>query len=141
MDQDQLSIIDNPDPQDVRFLDDSLYQFNVSQTGITDARLLTIFLRDDTTTIMAGLYGWTWGGCCEVKTLWVHETWRKRGIGTRLITAAEEEARKRGATQIVLDTHSFQAPDFYRRLGFEIVGVLDDYPQGHQKIFLRKRLS
>lgn len=141
MDQDQLSIIDNPDPQDVQFLDNSLAQFNVSQTGITDARLLTIFLRDDNGTIMAGLYGWTWGGCCEVRTLWVHETWRKRGIGTRLITAAEEEARKRGASQIVLDTHSFQAPDFYRRLGFEIVGVLDDYPQGHQKIFLRKRLS
>ena len=140
MDQDQLSIIDNPDPQDVQFLDNSLAQFNVSQTGITDARLLTIFLRDDNGTIMAGLYGWTWGGCCEVKTLWVHETWRKRGIGTRLITAAEEEARKRGASQIVLDTHSFEAPDFYRRLGFEVVGVLDDYPQGYQKIFLRKRL-
>jgi GNAT superfamily N-acetyltransferase len=137
----RLSILDTPDRHDVQFLDDRLYEYNVSRTGIADGRLLAIILRDRHNDIIAGLYGWTWGRCCEVKTLWVHEQWRGQGLGTRLMTAAEDEARTRGAAQIVLSTHSFQAPDFYRRLGFESVGHIEDYPVGYQNVFLRKRLQ
>jgi hypothetical protein len=41
---------------------------------------------------------------------------------------------------MVLTTLSFQAPDFYRHLDFEPVGYNEGYPEGHQNIFLRKRL-
>jgi GNAT superfamily N-acetyltransferase len=138
---DPLSIQENPDWQDVHFLDDRLYEYNAAQTGISDGRLLAIFLRNPQNEIIAGLYGWTWGGCCEVDKLWVHADWRGKGLGTRLMTAAEEEARQRGATQMVLSTHSFQAPNFYFRLGFERIGCFEDYPAGHQNIFFRKRLK
>ena len=137
----RLSILDTPDWQDVRFLDDRIYEFNVERTGISDGRLLAIFLRDTHNDIIAGLYGWTWGQCCEVKTLWVHKEWRGKGLGTRLMNAAEDEARLRGATQMVLSTHSFQAPGFYHRLGFETIGYNQDYPAGHQNIHMRKRLE
>jgi ribosomal protein S18 acetylase RimI-like enzyme len=53
---------------------------------------------------------------------------------------AEREARKRGASRMLLETHSFQAPDFYRRLGFRIVGAFTGYPRGHRQLFLQKRL-
>ena len=136
-----LVVVDSPDRSDVQFLEDRLDEFNLSQSGITDVQLLGIFIRDDRNEIVAGLYGWTWGSCCEVKTLWVHEQYRGLGWGTRLMTVAEAEARARGARQMVLSTHSFQAPDFYRRLGFEPILYIDEYPRGHQGIFLRKGLN
>jgi GNAT superfamily N-acetyltransferase len=137
---DSLEISDTVDHKDVQFLDDRIYEFNASQTGISDATLLSIILRDDERNIYAGLYGWTWGQCCEVRILWVDEQRRGAGLGMRLMMAAEAEARARGATQMVLSTHSFQAPDFYRRLGFVPVGHIDNYPVGHQSIFLCKPL-
>jgi GNAT superfamily N-acetyltransferase len=135
-----LAVLETPDGHDVRFLEDRIDEYNLATTGITDVRLLAIILRDPDGSITAGLYGWTWGRCCEVKTLWVHQRRRGQGLGTRLMAAAEAEAHRRGAAQIVLSTHSFQAPDFYRRLGFEPVGQVEDYPVGHRSIYLRKRL-
>ncbi len=140
MHAERFSITESPDPRDVKFLEDRIDAFNLSTTGITDVRLLAIFLRGVDHEIVAGLHGWTWGGCCEVKTLWIHESMRGRGLGTRLMRSAEAEARRRGATQMVLSTHSFQAPDFYRRLGFEIIARVEEYPRGHQSIALRKPL-
>jgi GNAT superfamily N-acetyltransferase len=133
----------HPAPEDVQFLEDQIVAFNIATTGIRPAEdvLLASFVRDPTGVIRGGIFGWTWGGCCEIRSLWVDAAWRGRGIGHGLLAAAEQEARRRGCFQVVLDTHSFQAPVFYQRCGYEIVGRVDDYPQGYQKYLLRKRLG
>jgi hypothetical protein len=38
-------------------------------------------------------------------------------------------------------TFSFQAPEFYRKHGFEVVATIDDDPRGHQNLLMRKRLA
>jgi ribosomal protein S18 acetylase RimI-like enzyme len=133
-------IENEPDPKDVQFLDDQIIAFNFAATDITDGELLAIFLRNGQNKIMAGIYGWTWGGVCEIRYLWVHEDWRGKGIGRELLTQAEAEAVRRGCSQIVLSSHSFQAPGFYTKLGYKIIGAHQNYPKGHQAYFMEKKL-
>lgn len=129
-----------PRPEDIRFLEDRLYDDNVERTGLSDGQWLSIFVRDDDGVIAAGLHGWTWGGGCRVQTLWVRSDLRRHGYGTRLLAAAEQEARARGCDRLLLDTFSFQAPLFYQKHGYEIVGVDDDVLSDHKLYRLKKRL-
>src|SRR5580765_2481217 len=101
------------------FLADRIYEFNVQATGYADGRLLAATIQDDAGDIIAGINGHTWGGCCEITHVWVHEQYRGQGLGRALLHAAESEAMRRGCEQVVLITHSFQAPTFYEHLGYD----------------------
>lgn len=118
-----------------------LYRFNVEATGTDDGRLLVVTVRDDTGAMVAGLFGWTWGGTCFVDLLHVAEEHRGAGLGSRLLAAAEDEGARRGCGQVVLATHSFQAPDFYRARGYREHGRVEDYPRGYAQVHLVKPLA
>jgi GNAT superfamily N-acetyltransferase len=136
-----LDVRDEAAPEHLQFLEEQINEFNFATTGIRDARGLVILLRDADCTIYAGLSGHTWGGVAEIRFLWVDEPKRHTGIGSRLLRAAEDEARARGCRKIVLSTHSFQAPDFYSKHGYIVSGEFSAYPRGHRSIFLEKLLS
>ena len=136
----ELSVV-VPTPDEVQYLEDRIYEFNSAETGITDGEWLAVFVRDETGRIVAGISGATWGGCLEIRQLWVETSRRSQGVGTRLLEAAEQEGRRRGCTQMILMTFSFQAPAFYAKHGFEVVATLDDHPRGHRNLLLRKRLD
>jgi GNAT superfamily N-acetyltransferase len=136
-----LEVCDEASPEDLQLFEEQINEFNFATTGILDARGLVIVLRDTDRRIYAGLTGHTWGGVAEVRFLWVDEPRRHTGIGSRLLRAAESEARARGCRKIVLSTHSFQAPDFYGKRGYSVAGEFSEYPRGHRSIFLEKILS
>ena len=136
----ELIISSEPAPSEVQYLEDRIYEFNVAATGIGDGEWLAIFVRDDDDRIVAGICGNTWGGTAEIRQFWVEETRRKQGLGTKLLQAAEREARRRRCRQMILMTFSFQAPSFYARHGFEVIASVDDHPHGHTNMLLRKRL-
>jgi GNAT superfamily N-acetyltransferase len=65
---------------------------------------------------------------------------RRHGYGTRLLAAAEAEARARGCNRILLETFAFQAPLFYQKHGYEIVGIDNDTLAEHKQYRLKKLL-
>jgi GNAT superfamily N-acetyltransferase len=141
MTQPPLFVEDQPAPGDLRFLEDQIIQHNYAQTGADDGRALAIFLRGDPDEIIAGLSGYTWAGMCEIEFLWVRPDLQDQGLGRRLLHAAEQEARQRGCSIIILGSYSFQAPDFYRKNGYKLVGQVDDCPPKHSNYYFKKNLA
>ena len=137
----ELTIEDDPSAGSVRALEDGLYRYNVQQTGRDDGQWLGVFLRDADGQIVAGLNGWTWAGWLRIANFWIREDLRRQRRGSALLKAAEKEAATRGCTRAILDTFSFQAPDFYQKLGYRVVAALEDFPAGHKHYTLVKRLT
>ncbi len=138
---DELRLEDEPRLEDVAALDDRLYRHNIMATGCDNGRWLAIFVRDGAGEVMAGLHGWTWGRTGFVRTLWVREDLRGRGLGARLLGKAEQEAARRGCREMQLDTHNYQAPGFYRREGYQQIGELPGWPgEEATRVFFRKAL-
>lgn len=135
-----LLVTDQPSDRDVGELDEAINAFNLATTGIADARWLSLLLRDDAGALYAGLHGYSWGGYCEIRLLWVEEPQRGRGLGSALLAAAEAEAIDRGCDRIVLTTHSFQARDFYARRGFHCAADIPDCPRGHSHLTMLKHI-
>jgi hypothetical protein len=53
----------------------------------------------------------------------------------------EAAALEKGCRLIFLDSFSFQAPEFYKKNGFEVFGKIEDHPKGYDQYFLIKRLE
>jgi GNAT superfamily N-acetyltransferase len=107
----------------------------------TDYEPFAIRLRDEAGDIVGGLFARKFYHWLFVELLFVPTAARGTGLGSAMLKRAELFAREKGCIGIWLDTFSFQAPDFYRKLGFVQFGALDDYPAGSTRFFFQKRLD
>ncbi len=119
---------------------DGLTDFNERLAPGSNWRALSIYARDEAGALQGGLMGSSYYDWLFVKWLWVAEPYRRQGIGSRLLKAAEEVARERNVGSVYLDTFTFQAPAFYEKPGYREFGRLEDAVHGHARIWLAKRL-
>jgi len=103
-------------------------------------RTLQIFIRDRENKPIGGVIGHVFGGWLYVSLLWVAESFRNKGNGTKLLELVENEAIKLGCKNAHLDTYSFEARPFYEKHGYKLFATLNNYPEGHSKHFLKKEL-
>ena len=136
-----LNLETSPNPTDEKFITDRLSEFNTKKAGPDNRQPLNIFLRDEQNQIVGGLLGGTYWGWFVIEILWVAEEMRGRGYGKKMVQMAEQEAIKRGCRQAHLDTMSFQAPNFYTKLGYSEFGKLEGLPAGHSRHYLQKQLA
>ena len=136
-----MDVETQPDPTSVLLLERLLSDFNERSTGHAEGTNLTIFMHDSGGAVVGGVHGWSWGGTGYVRLLFVPLAMRRQGHGSALMDAFEAELQRRGCTQVLLETHDFQAPEFYRARGFAVIGTVEDYPRGFRFLFLVKPLT
>jgi GNAT superfamily N-acetyltransferase len=139
---DDVSITTSTDiaEADAGIVRNTLRRYNAPVAGDDGHRLLNVVARDAGGTVIGGLLGGTYWGWLHIDILCVDERYRGLRIGSRLLDAAEAEARRRGCLHAHLDTFEFQAPGFYEKHHYVRFGELDDLPPGHRRIFMRKDL-
>ena len=130
----------NPTKEETKKVYDELIRFNAEKVGGDGHAPLNIVEYDEGGNIIGGIIGGTYWGWLYVDILWVHESHRRSGIGSKLLAEAEKEAKSRGCHHVHLDTMSWQAPEFYKKHGYTVVGILPDIPKGNQKYLLMKEL-
>ena len=139
--QDDLTIVfDQAEGAEAELVRDRLDMHNVAVTGVSAYYPIHYYVKSARGETLGGLLGNIWGGWLYITYLWVDEAARGQRWATRLMDQAEAYARERGCHSASLDTHSFQARPFYEKRGYEVFGTLDDYPKGHKKFFLKKKL-
>ena len=125
---------------DENALEQRLYEFNSRAIGRDDGRSLGFVVEAGGETV-AGAAGYTWAGIGEVAQLWVREDQRGLGLGSALMAAAIAECRARDCRFVFVASHSFQAPAFYERLGFDTIAIIPDKPLGYAEHILRLALD
>ncbi len=103
-------------------------------------RIVRVFLRDPEGKVVGGIDGLAFGGWVYIKIMWVAPALRSQGHGGRLLARLEKEAVRLGCRNAHVDTYSFEARPFYEKHGYETFATLDEFPPGHRKHFLKKRL-
>ena len=130
----------NPTEKEIKYIREALNQYNNECVGWDGHTPINIIEYDENGNSIGGILGGTYWGWMYVDILWVHENHRKKGIGSRLLREAEQEAVRRGCHHVHLDTMSWQAPEFYKKHGYEVIGILPDIPSGNKKYLLIKML-
>lgn len=137
----EILVTDNPGTAAEEVILRGLVAFNEAKAPGADFRPLAVLVKGETGAVLGGLAGWTAWRWLYVRLFWLPETLRGRGLGREVLVRAEREALARGCHAAWLDSFAFQAPGFYQRCGYSVFGVLDDYPPGHRRFFLRKTLG
>lgn len=134
-----IDVHDSCPPAEAAIVDNGIGEFNDAAAPLHEVAPLSCFARDANGVVIGGAVGRRWGCCCELQQLWVASEYRGRGVGTALVRAFEEHARTHGCSNFYLETFSFQAPDFYRSLGYLAVHEHQVYPHGIIKHLMVKR--
>ncbi|MFA5828698.1 MAG: GNAT family N-acetyltransferase [Candidatus Shapirobacteria bacterium] len=126
--------------EDRKILVDGMLAYHASKGHPRKKDVFSIVLRDQSDKLLGCvLASVLWNGM-EIDSLWVDESIRKQGWGRKLMAAVEAEGTKRGCTFSYTNTFTWQAPEFYEKLGYKLYGKLEDFPKGCCLSYYRKSL-
>ena len=134
-----MKFVTNPTDQQLAEMERGLDEYNA---GVASARSVTrvqaVFVESDR--VVAGIDGAAYWGKLHVRLLWVHPGHQSGGLGSRLMDWAEERGKELGCTSAMVDTMSFQAADFYIKLGYRQFGLSEGYEGGASRHYFEKEL-
>ncbi len=133
--------IQSGNEDDAEYIDDKLVEYNKSQVpAVNDFEWFGKKMEGENgESVAVGFAGVNYWNNAFAELLWVEESCRNQGIGSRILSELEQEAKKKGACMIILDAREWNV-DFFKKLGYTVYCTLEDYPNGYSKYKLLKRL-
>lgn len=127
------------DPTDAReAIAEGLTRFNEGFLGPRRFLPVAITAKEDEGATVGGATAAVRYDRLVIDMLWVAETHRGQGLGSKLLRAIEDEGRRLGATRAFLDTFTFQAAPFYERFGYREIARIPDFFDGYDRIYMAK---
>lgn len=136
----EIEIADKIGEQEQNDIFQGLLEYNLIRLEDKAPKDLGVYIRNTKGHVIAGLIGSTHGLWLTVKYLWISEELRGQGIGSHILSKAEDTAKERGCKYVFLDTFGFQAPDFYKKHGYTEVFTLNNYPITGKRHYFTKTL-
>ena len=98
------------------------------------------FVAEDEGNIAGVITGRAYYNEVHIGDLIIGKDYRRAGVGSRLVAAVEDAFKDKGYEKIALTTFGFQAPEFYKKLGYELEFVREDKDPRLSKYFYLKRI-
>ncbi len=136
----KIVYVDKPEEAAWGIIGNGITNYNKQQAGDDKPQRICFVVQSHEQEIVGGVIGVVYWDWLYVDLMWIEESLRGCGYGHQLLALLEDKARRLGARHSHLDTFSFQAPDFYKKHGYQVFGELKDFPVGHQRYFLTKDL-
>ncbi len=140
----QFTIDDTPSTNEINLIRKKLNTYNRDQTdGAYDQPGIEInlALKNTEDEVIGGIIVSTMLHVMHLEVLWVAEKFRKQGYGRELVLAAESIGCEKGSLTSHTWTFEFQGPEFYPKVGYELVGIYDGYPNDLKEYVFKKHLG
>lgn len=140
---DNITITLESNDSDYNHVCNQLYEYNVRATnGLLKqpGKDINLYLKDESDQVVGGLFCETWLLGLYLDVFWISDEYRNKGYGKIMLTEAERLGRELGCIFAHTCTFSYQSPEFYKRMGYEVFAVNDEYPGDIQQFFLKKKL-
>lgn len=132
--------LENRESKKTQELGNLIRAYNQSKREPSKSEPLNIYVEDQQGNLIAGMVAETFGNWLEIEYLYVQENLRGQGLGSNILNRAEKEARERKCKYSFVNTYQFQAPDFYKKHGYEEVFALKEYPYTGERYYYTKEL-
>lgn len=131
----------NPKQDDTSILWQGITENATLVRGHKPAKSFAFFIKDENDQIKGGCSGCIFDGCLYLDLLWVDALLRGKSFGTQLMEETEKLAKENKCHFIMLNTMDFEAPDFYKKLGYFVEFTRTGFEKDSSMLFFRKNLD
>jgi len=112
-----------------------------TQDGVPDVPQVRYqFIAEDNEIIVGFASGLTNHKWFFLSDMWVHENFRRQGLGTKLLKKLEDKVKAIGIKHIYTWTSGLVNPKFYEKQGYKVFTIFEDFfeVKGYHHIGYRK---
>jgi ribosomal protein S18 acetylase RimI-like enzyme len=132
--------VDEADDRIGDFIHEEFVQYGEQNDVVLNYDEFCFVAEDDDGKITGVITGRAYYNEVHIGDLIVGRECRGEGLGRMLVSAVEDAYKGKGYEKITLTTFGFQAPEFYKKLGYEVEFIREDNDPKLRKFFMAKSL-